>query len=91
MNFKLKLWIFNIASKEAEALALKNRYCSNTIQTPKKFYSKFRFKNKIEIINNGVFIPEENTKYFHMIKLISPLYPGWYHIKILKKLEQYQI
>ena len=65
-EFQVKNYGFSISlQRRCEALALKK---SDIVVTPSKHLKNFilnlGFKNKIEIINNGVFIPEENTNIF---------------------------
>ena len=65
-EFQVKNYGFSISlQKKVRSFSIKK---SDIIVTPsqhlKNFILNLGFKNKIEIINNGVFIPEENTNIF---------------------------
>ena len=65
-EFQVKNYGFSISlQKKVRSFSIKK---SNIVVTPSKHLKNFilnlGFKNKIEIINNGVFIPEENTNIF---------------------------
>ena len=65
-EFQVKNYGFFISlQKKMRSFSIKK---SDIVVTPsehlKNFVLNLGFKNKIEIINNGVFIPEENTKIF---------------------------
>ena len=65
-EFQVKNYGFSISlQKKVRSFSIKK---SDIIVTPSKHLKNFilnlGFKNKIEIINNGVFIPEENTNIF---------------------------
>ena len=65
-EFQVKNYGFSISlQKKVRSFSIKK---SDIVVTPsqhlKNFILNLGFKNKIEIINNGVFIPEENTKIF---------------------------
>ena len=65
-EFQVKNYGFSISlQKKVRSFSIKK---SNIVVTPsqhlKNFILNLGFKNKIEIINNGVFIPEENTNIF---------------------------
>ncbi|MDC2977430.1 glycosyltransferase family 4 protein [Acidimicrobiaceae bacterium] len=65
-EFQLKSYGFSISfQKKVRSFSIKK---SDIVVTPsqhlKNFILNLGFKNKIEIINNGVFIPEENTNIF---------------------------
>ncbi|MDA9712561.1 glycosyltransferase family 4 protein [Acidimicrobiaceae bacterium] len=65
-EFQVKNYGFSISlQKKVRSLSIKK---SDIVVTPsqhlKNFILNLGFKNKIEIINNGVFIPEENTNIF---------------------------
>ena len=60
-NYGFSIWL----QKKVRSFSIKK---SDIVVTPsqhlKNFILNLGFKNKIEIINNGVFIPEENTNIF---------------------------
>ena len=60
-NYGFSIWL----QKKVRSFSIKK---SDIVVTPSKHLKNFilnlGFKNKIEIINNGVFIPEENTNIF---------------------------
>ena len=65
-EFQVKNYGFSISlQKKVRSFSIKK---SDIVVTPSKHLKNFilnlGFKNKIEIINNGVFIPEENTNIF---------------------------
>ena len=65
-EFQVKNYGFSISlQKKVRSFSIKK---SDIVVTPsqhlKNFILNLGFKNKIEIINNGVFIPEENTNIF---------------------------
>ena len=65
-EFQVKNYGFSISlQKKVRSYSIKK---SDIVVTPSKHLKNFilnlGFKNKIEIINNGVFIPEENTNIF---------------------------
>ena len=65
-DFQVKNYGFSISlQKKVRSFSIKK---SDIVVTPSKHLKNFilnlGFKNKIEIINNGVFIPEENTNIF---------------------------
>ena len=65
-EFQIKNYGFSISlQKKVRSFSIKK---SDIVVTPsqhlKNFIQNLGFKNKIEIINNGVFIPEENTNIF---------------------------
>ena len=65
-EFQVKNYGFSISlQKKVRSYSVKK---SDIVVTPSKHLKNFilnlGFKNKIEIINNGVFIPEENTNIF---------------------------
>ena len=65
-EFQVKNYGFSISlQKKVRSFSIKK---SDIVVTPsqhlKNFIQNLGFKNKIEIINNGVFIPEENTNIF---------------------------
>ena len=65
-EFQIKNYGFSISlQKKVRSFSIKK---SDIVITPsqhlKNFIQNLGFKNKIEIINNGVFIPEENTNIF---------------------------
>ena len=65
-EFQVKNYGFSISlQKKLRSFSIKK---SDIVVTPSKHLKNFilnlGFKNKIEIINNGVFIPEENTNIF---------------------------
>ncbi len=65
-EFQVKNYGFSISlQKKVRSFSIKK---SDIVITPsqhlKNFILNLGFKNKIEIINNGVFIPEENTNIF---------------------------
>ena len=65
-EFQIKNYGFSISlQKKVRSFSIKK---SDIVVTPsqhlKNFILNLGFKNKIEIINNGVFIPEENTNIF---------------------------
>ena len=65
-EFQVKNYGFSISlQKKVRSFSIKK---SDIVVTPsqhlKSFILNLGFKNKIEIINNGVFIPEENTNIF---------------------------
>ena len=65
-EFQVKNYGFSISlQKKVRSFSIKK---SDVVVTPsqhlKNFILNLGFKNKIEIINNGVFIPEENTNIF---------------------------
>ena len=65
-EFQIKNYGFSISlQKKVRSFSIKK---SDIVVTPSKHLKNFilnlGFKNKIEIINNGVFIPEENTNIF---------------------------
>ena len=65
-EFQVKNYGFSISlQKKVRSFSIKK---SDIVVTPsqhlKDFILNLGFKNKIEIINNGVFIPEENTNIF---------------------------
>ena len=65
-EFQIKKYRFSISfQKKVRSFSIKK---SDIVVTPsqhlKNFILNLGFKNKIEIINNGVFIPEENTNIF---------------------------
>ena len=65
-EFQVKNYGFSISlQKKVRSFSIKK---SDIVVTPsqhlKNFILNLGFKNKIEIINNGVFIPEENTNVF---------------------------
>ena len=65
-EFQVKNYGFSISlQKKVRSFSIKK---SDIVITPsqhlKNFIQNLGFKNKIEIINNGVFIPEENTNIF---------------------------
>ena len=65
-EFQVKNYGFSISlQKKMRSFSIKK---SDIVVTPsqhlKNFILNLGFKNKIEIINNGVFIPEENTNIF---------------------------
>ena len=65
-DFQVKNYGFSISlQKKVRSFSIKK---SDIVVTPsqhlKNFILNLGFKNKIEIINNGVFIPEENTNIF---------------------------
>ena len=65
-EFQVKNYGFSISlQKKVRSFSIKK---SNIVVTPSKHLKNFilnlGFKNKIEIINNGVFIPEKNTNIF---------------------------
>ncbi len=65
-EFQVKNYGFSISlQKKVRSFSIKK---SDIVVTPsqhlKNFIVNLGFKNKIEIINNGVFIPEENTNIF---------------------------
>ena len=65
-EFQVKKYGFSISlQKKVRSFSIKK---SDIVVTPSKHLKNFilnlGFKNKIEIINNGVFIPEENTNIF---------------------------
>ena len=65
-EFQVKNYGFSISlQKKVRSFSIKK---SDIVVTPSKHLKNFilnlGFKNKIEIINNGVFIPEENTNVF---------------------------
>ena len=65
-DFQVKNYGFSISlQKKVRTFSIKK---SDIVVTPSKHLKNFivnlGFKNKIEIINNGVFIPEENTNIF---------------------------
>ena len=65
-EFQVKNYGFSISlQKKVRSFSIKK---SDIVITPSKHLKNFilnlGFKNKIEIINNGVFIPEENTNIF---------------------------
>ena len=65
-EFQVKNYGFSISlQKKVRSFSIKK---SDVVVTPSKHLKNFilnlGFKNKIEIINNGVFIPEENTNIF---------------------------
>ena len=65
-EFQVKNYGFSISlQKKVRSYSIKE---SDIVVTPSKHLKNFilnlGFKNKIEIINNGVFIPEENTNIF---------------------------
>ena len=65
-EFQVKNYGFSISlQKKLRSFSIKK---SDIVVTPsqhlKNFILNLGFKNKIEIINNGVFIPEENTNIF---------------------------
>ena len=65
-EFQVKNYGFSISlQKKVRSFSIKK---SDIVVTPSKHLKNFilnlAFKNKIEIINNGVFIPEENTNIF---------------------------
>ena len=65
-EFQVKNFGFSISfQKKVRSFSIKK---SDIVVTPsqhlKNFILNLGFKNKIEIINNGVFIPEENTNIF---------------------------
>lgn len=65
-EFQVKKYGFSISlQKKVRSFSIKK---SDIVVTPsqhlKNFILNLGFKNKIEIINNGVFIPEENTNIF---------------------------
>ncbi len=65
-EFQVKNYGFSISlQKKVRSYSIKK---SDIVVTPsqhlKNFILNLGFKNKIEIINNGVFIPEENTNIF---------------------------
>ena len=65
-EFQVKNYGFSISfQKKVRSFSIKK---SNIVVTPSKHLKNFilnlGFKNKIEIINNGVLIPEENTNIF---------------------------
>ena len=66
-EFQVKNYGFSISfQKKVRSFSIKK---SDIVVTPsqhlKNFILNLGFKNKIEIINNGVFIPEENTNIFN--------------------------
>ena len=65
-EFQVKNYGFSISlQKKVRSFSIKK---SDIVVTPSKHLKNFilnlGFKNKIEVINNGVFIPEENTNIF---------------------------
>ena len=65
-EFQVKNYGFSISfQKKVRSFSIKK---SDIVVTPsqhlKNFILNLGFKNKIEVINNGVFIPEENTNIF---------------------------
>ncbi len=65
-EFQVKNYGFSISlQKKVRSFSIKK---SDIVVTPsqhlKNFILSLGFKNKIEIINNGVFVPEENTNIF---------------------------
>lgn len=65
-EFQVKNYGFSISlQKKVRSFSIKK---SDIVITPSKHLKNFilnlGFKNKIEVINNGVFIPEENTNIF---------------------------